>query len=149
MGGKTVDQSYPKYLIKKGKRRTPEEEDRWWAFVALFCRVFAESAQGECFLISRVPYKKVCRSIWASAEYPALLLNPKVTKVTCIDVYNNSKRQVLLDRGGGGKAPSTRASIIALIAIASNTCDTCGGKDHGPRTCKKASGSRGSRTAIK
>lgn len=100
VGGMTVDQSYSNYLIKN---RTPGDDDRWWAFVFLLCRVFAESAQGECFLISRVPYKRARRSIWAREEFPALAQNPKVKKVTCVDVYNNSERKVLLDRSGGSK----------------------------------------------
>ena len=58
----------------------------WWEFVASFSEGFAEFAEGEYFLLSRVPYQETAGNIWEESELPALKANPRVTRVICVDL---------------------------------------------------------------
>lgn len=69
--------------------------DTWWEFVVLFSRVFAEEAEGEVFLTLRVPYENKVKTVWHNIEHPALLKNPKVTKITCVHVNDFTCRQMI------------------------------------------------------
>ena len=94
--GKPVPQAYPGYLLKNFN---------WWSFVHRFSRVFAEVAEGDCYLLSTVPYKAPeGRSVWVETEYPALKANPNITSIICVDVADYTKRQVIYSRGAEGAA---------------------------------------------
>lgn len=67
----------------------------WWEYVALFSHIFAEKAEGEDFLVSGVPYEEKAETIWHDVEYPALVNNPKVTKITCVHGYDFTRRRVI------------------------------------------------------
>ena len=65
--------------------------------MALFSMVFAESAAGECYLLSKVPYPETPGSIWDESEYPALNANPNVTRVICVDARDNRRTQIIFE----------------------------------------------------
>ena len=110
VGGKTVDQVFRRKLIQKiTLYRTESEDKAWWQFVGIFSKVFAEAARGQSFLVSAVPYIGKNDSIFERIGYPALKRNLKVTKVTCVDVHDYSKREVLFVRGGGANGQDPEA----------------------------------------
>lgn len=45
------------------------------------------------------------KSIWEEVEFPALKLNPNVTRVICMDVRDNTLTQVLFDRAEEAQSP--------------------------------------------
>ena len=67
----------------------------WWEYIALFLRIFVEKAEGEDFLVLGVSYKDKAETIWHDFDYPALVHNPKVTKITCVHVYYFTRRRVI------------------------------------------------------
>ena len=111
IGGRAISQAFPNYLIAKRNNINLVKETTntaWWNFVRRFSRVFAESAEGDCYLLAKVPYEKPSTvSIWVEEEFPALQLNPKVKKVTCVDVRDNSLRHKCYSPGPRGRRQST------------------------------------------
>lgn len=77
------------------KNYQKKREDTWWEYVAILSRVFAEKSEGEGFLVSGVPYEDEVETLWHGVEYPALLNNPKATKITCVHAYDFTRRQVI------------------------------------------------------
>ena len=99
--GKPVSQAYPSYLLKNLNADIVGET--WWSFVHRFSRVFAEVAVGDCHLLSRVPYKAPeGLSVWVDSEYPALVANPNITSIICVDFTDYTNQQVIYSRGAEG-----------------------------------------------
>lgn len=101
IGAKTILQVYKLNLIAKqwitdaGKT----EIDTWWAFVTRFSRIFAELAEGKCYLLTALPYKEPTGpSIWKNVELPALESNLKVTSIEYVDVSNHNPTLVIFER---------------------------------------------------
>lgn len=101
VGAKAISQAYKSNLIAR-QRRTDAgktEIDTWWAFVARFSRTFAKLAEGECYLLTALPYEEPTRpSIWKNVELPALESNPKITRIVYLDVSNNNLTLMTFER---------------------------------------------------
>ena len=53
------------------------------------------------------------KSIWVDVEFPALELNPNITRVICIDVRDNTSTQVIFDRAWGMQGPGGGTKVGA------------------------------------
>lgn len=101
--GITVDQAPSQSKITRRKRARNSEQRKtfanaWWEFVFLFSKVFADLAEGECFVVALVPHNPSKESIWAKIELPALKNNSKITWVTCVDHTDNKETRVIFER---------------------------------------------------
>ena len=68
----TVDQAHPEGLLE---RQETLGWDAWWDYVRLFSRVLAEKAEGDAYLLSKVPLQPYYETIWNKFERPASVAN--------------------------------------------------------------------------
>lgn len=97
IGGIVYTDAFPSGFVAKKKRKSANKSgsDSWCSFVAVFSRVFAEEAQGEVYLVSKVPPVYVPGTVWNDIELPSLRNNDKVTSLTCVDVNDFNLRETI------------------------------------------------------
>ena len=84
VGGRVLSQAFPTgYIGYKGRGK------KWYRnFIDRASGIFADKASGEVFFVGKYNNEiDLCR-VWARVEYPSLLENPQVTKITLVDYCN-------------------------------------------------------------